>query len=79
MDYYVIYDLEDNIVSYCDNLEELVKFTHRRKKYFRYQFKKREFVYFQCYDTYLKIYVFFDFGEPDFEVETGHQNKMLNA
>lgn len=60
MEYYVIYDLNDNIVAYCDNLKELSKFTNRREREFRYRFKNRDVVFYLYFDTYRKIYKFFD-------------------
>lgn len=60
MEYYVIYDLDDNIVSYCDNLDELSKFTNRRKKHLKFNLKDRNFIYYLYFDTYRKIYKFID-------------------
>lgn len=60
LEYYVIYDLEDNIVAYCDNLEELSRFTNRRKREFKYRFKDRDVLLYLYYDTYRKIYKFLD-------------------
>lgn len=60
MEYYVIYDLDDNIISYCDNLDELSRFTNRRKKHLKYNFKERNLVYYLYFNTYRKIYKFID-------------------
>lgn len=39
MEYYVIYDKDDNLVAYCENLDELAQFVNRRKKELKYRFK----------------------------------------
>ena len=39
MEYYVIYDKDDNLVAYCENIEELSIFVNRRKKELKYRFK----------------------------------------
>lgn len=59
MDYYVIYDLHDNIVAYCDNLDELSKCVNRRKRELKYRFKNRNIYYIQ-FPYILKIYKFLD-------------------
>ena len=59
MEYYVVYDLNDSIVSYCDNLEELSIFVNRRKKELKYRFKYKDIVYIQS-PIVLKIYRFLD-------------------
>lgn len=41
MEYYVIYDLNDNFVAYCDNIKELSKITGIRIKHINYNFKNR--------------------------------------
>lgn len=40
MGYYVIYDLNDNIICYLDSLQELCSFTGLRIKDVNYKFKK---------------------------------------
>lgn len=55
MEYYVIYDKNDNIVAYCENLEELSKFVNRRKKELKYRFKNRDLFNIQV-PNLLKIY-----------------------
>ena len=58
LDYYVIYDFNDNIIAYCDNLEELSKFTNLKKKYLKFHFKDREFLRYVYDNSYRKIYHF---------------------
>ena len=38
-DYYVVYDKNDNLIAYCENIDELAKFVNRRKKELKYRFK----------------------------------------
>ena len=60
LDYYVIYDFHDNIIAYCDNLDELSKFTNRLKKHLKYEFKNRDVVYYFYENTIRRIYKFLD-------------------
>lgn len=60
MEYYVIYDLNDNIITYCDDLTELSSFVNLLKKHLKFRFKNRDFIYYIYGDTYRKIYKFFD-------------------
>lgn len=57
MDYYVVYDKHDNLVAYCDNLEELSHFVQRKKKELKYRFKTKNLYYVQV-PKVLKIYKF---------------------
>lgn len=57
MEYYVIYDKNDNIIAFCENLEELSKFVNRRKKELKYRFKNKD-VYNIEVPRLLKIYKF---------------------
>lgn len=41
MEYYVIYDKNDNLVAYCENIDELAKFVNRRKRELKYRFKDK--------------------------------------
>lgn len=59
MEYYVIYDLNDSVISYCDNLDELSVFVNRRRRELKYRFKNKNIVYIQS-PIVLKIYKFFD-------------------
>lgn len=60
MEYFVIYDLNDNLVSYIDNLEELSLYTNLRKKQLKYKFKNvnKDFIYYIFNGKYRKIYRF---------------------
>lgn len=58
MEYYVIYDLKDNLVAFIDSLEELATFTNLRKKQLKYKLKDTEFIYYTYENTYRKIYKF---------------------
>ncbi len=57
MKYYVVYDLNDNIVAYCDTEDEVVNFTGIDKYNLRRRLKNG-FCYYQFKKTYRKIYVF---------------------
>ena len=57
LDYYVVYDKDDNIIALCDDLDELSKFVNRRKKELKYRFKNRDMYYIQV-PNLLKIYKF---------------------
>ena len=54
--YFVIYDLNDNLICYVDTLEELAEFTKLRKKQLKYKLKNKDFIYYIYQDTYRKIY-----------------------
>ena len=58
LEYYVIYDLKDNVIAYLDNLDELIAYTGLRKKQVVYKFKLKEFLYYISGNSYLKIYKF---------------------
>lgn len=57
MEYYVIYDKNDNVIAYCDNIDELSEFVNRSKKELKYRFKKTNLFKIQI-PTLLKIYKF---------------------
>lgn len=57
MEYYVIYDKDDNLVAYCENIEELSNFVNRRKRELKYRFKDRNVFNIQV-PTLFKIYKF---------------------
>lgn len=57
MEYYVIYDKNDEIIAFCENLDELSKFVNRRKKELKYRFKNKN-VYNIQIPNLLKIYKF---------------------
>lgn len=58
MEYYVIYDLCDNIIAYINDLDELSKFTNIEKKKLKYRFKNRIFLNYIYDNSYRKIYKF---------------------
>lgn len=57
MEYYVIYDKNDNLIALCEDLDELSKFVNRRKKELKYRFKNKDIFYIQV-PNLLKIYKF---------------------
>ena len=59
MEYFVVYDLYDNILAYCDDYEELSKCVNRRKKELKYRFKNKDMLFVQL-PFVLKIYKFID-------------------
>lgn len=56
MEYYVIYDLKDNIIAYIETLEELSSFTSLKKKYLKFHLKDREYLFYVYDNSYRKIY-----------------------
>ncbi len=57
MDYFVIYDLNDNIIAYIDTLEELSLFVDRPIRELRYRFKFKNVFQIQV-PKVLNIYKF---------------------
>ena len=57
MEYYVIYDVNDNIIALCEDLDELSKFVNRRKKELKYRLKNKNIYYIEV-PKILKIYKF---------------------
>lgn len=57
LEYFVIYDKNDNIIALCEDLDELSKFVNRRKKELKYRFKNKNLFYIQV-PNLLKIYKF---------------------
>ena len=57
LEYYVIYDKDDNLVAYCENIDELSKFVNRRKKELKYRFKNRNLFNIEV-PNLLRIYKF---------------------
>lgn len=55
--YFVIYDLNDNIIAYLDSEDEVVEFTNIRKNNLRSRIKKGYCLY-SYKNTYRKIYKF---------------------
>ena len=58
MEYYVIYDRNDNIIALCENLEELSLFTNLKKKYLKFHLKNKKYIRYIYDNSYRKIYVF---------------------
>lgn len=56
--YFVIYNLNDDIIAYIDDLDDLAKYTSLRKKQLKYKLNNKEFIYYIYKDTYRKIYKF---------------------
>lgn len=57
MEYYIIYDKDDNLVAYCENIDELAKFVNRRKRELKYHFKSKNLFNIQV-PKLLRIYKF---------------------
>ena len=57
MDYFIVYDKNDNIIALCEDLDELSKFVNRRKKELKYRFKSKN-IYNILVPNLLKIYKF---------------------
>lgn len=57
MDYYVVYDKNDNLVAYCESIDELAQFVNRRKKELKYRFKNKNLFNIQV-PKLLRIYKF---------------------
>lgn len=57
MYYYVIYDLNDNIIAYLDTIDEVLFFTGIRKDHLKDRIKKG-YCYYQDSNTYKVIYRF---------------------
>lgn len=60
MQYFVIYDLKDNIIAYIDNIKDLLLFTGVRKNNLVNGLKKNNVYWYKCGNTYNKIYSFFE-------------------
>ena len=57
MDYFVIYDKNDNLIALCENLDELCKFVNKEKKILKFRFKTKDVVYVKV-PNLIKIYKF---------------------
>ena len=55
MEYYVIYDKNDNLIAYCENIDELSDYVNRRKKELKYRFKNKDIFHIKV-PVLLKIY-----------------------
>lgn len=58
-EYFVIYDFNDNIIAYFDNIKELLDFTGIRKNNLYSRLKTKDCYYYLVNNTYHKIYRFF--------------------
>ena len=60
MEYYVIYDINDNIVVYLDNVKALSEFTGLRVKDINYKFKNAslDFIYVVLDNIKYKVFRF---------------------
>jgi len=56
--YFVIYDVNDNVVAYCDSLEELLNFTKVRKNNLLSRINLGKCYHYLVGNTYNKIYAF---------------------
>lgn len=56
--YFVVYDLNDNIIAYFDNIYELLNYTHVRKNNLMSRINKGQCYYYLDNDNYKKIYAF---------------------
>ena len=61
MEYYIVYDLNDNIIAYCDNKLELSNFLNLRIKDINYKFKntKLDYIISLFENKKVKIYRFY--------------------
>lgn len=57
LDYFVIYDLNDNVVAFCEDLKELSLFVNRPIRELRYRFKYKNIFQIQV-PKVLNIYKF---------------------
>ncbi len=58
MDYFIVYDLNDNLVAYLDNIYELVSYTGLRIYDINYKFKDHDFIISRISKKTFKIYKF---------------------
>lgn len=58
MEYFVIYDNNDNLVCYIDSLEELSSFTGSLKKTLKFRFKNNDFIRVIVDKVILNVYKF---------------------
>lgn len=59
MEFYVIYDKYENIIAYCDNIEELISYTGIRKNNLKSRLKTKDYYYYLDNGSYNLIYRFF--------------------
>lgn len=58
-EYYIIYDSNDNIIAYCDDIDELLRYTGIRKNNLRSRLKIKDYYYYLSNGSYNLIYRFF--------------------
>lgn len=58
MNYFVLYDLNDNIVAYFANKFEMCNYTGIRLYDVNYRFRNRQFVQVVINDIFYKVYKF---------------------
>lgn len=58
MDYFVVYDLNDNLIAYLDNVYELIYFTGLRLYDINYKFKNTDHIVARISRKSFKIYKF---------------------
>lgn len=58
MDYYVVYDLNDNVIAYLETKVELSNFCGIRVKDINYRFKNKKFIPVYINSRIFKIYRF---------------------
>ena len=58
MEYYTIYDLEDNLIAFIDNIYELHLFTGLRIGDINYKFKNKDYIIFVLNNRKFKVYKF---------------------
>lgn len=58
--YFVIYDLNDNVIAYCDSIDELIIFLDLKtpKKVLNSRWKRKEYSFCQFNNSYYKVYKF---------------------
>ena len=57
MEYYIVYDKNDEILAFCNDLDELSKFVDVKKKFLKFRFKTNDFIYVKI-PNIVKIYKF---------------------
>lgn len=57
MEYYIVYDKNDEILAFCNDLNELSKFVDVKKKFLKFRFKTNDFIYVKI-PNIVKIYKF---------------------
>lgn len=57
LEYYIVYDKNDEILAFCNDLDELSKFVDVKKKFLKFRFKTNDFIYVKI-PNIVKIYKF---------------------